>query len=56
MTVLLKTFADNTEELAVDAVPNSAPAWHALSVTDTMAHRYGDGAEAVKHAIQLNPN
>ena len=41
---------------AVDVAPNSAPAWHALGVTYTMAHQYGDGVEAIKHAIQLNPN
>ena len=36
--------------------PNSAPAWHALGVTYVMAKDYRNGVDAIKHAIQLNPN
>ena len=41
---------------AVALIPNSAPAWHALGVTYVLAKDYHDAVDAIKHAIQINPN
>jgi tetratricopeptide (TPR) repeat protein len=38
------------------ALQPSAESWHALGATYTMVHQYGDAVDAIKRAIQLNPN